>query len=572
MQPVLILGLDGGTWDLIRPWAAQGKLPTLARLMAGGVQGPMRSTMPPWTYLAWNSFMTGKNPGQHGVFDFFRPRPGTYDLEFVNGGTRRGSTFWQLLSEAGRRVVSISLPCTFPPERVHGVMISGFDFPGEGPGSAVDARGMYPPELYRELAREVGRHPIDPPILKEIERGRLDIALERILETIRQKAATARYLLQHRPWDCFMMVFGETDGSAHQFWKYGDPNSPLYTDQPPGLRDSILRIYQEVDRLFGEMLALAPTDAVVLVISDHGFGGVSNCVLFPNCWLRDRGFLRFRGPSAHRLSRLREMVKRWGVARLPGWLQRFLYRSAAGLLGRFEARARYGMIDWAGTEAYFDENPYFPALRINLKGRQPGGIVEPGQHYEEVRDRLIRELEAWRNPHSGAPIVARAYRREELYSGPCLEEAHDIIPQWALHKGYNYAFKLSSKSRDLVWMVELDPLRPEHRELWPSKSGTHREEAVFLAQGPMIPPGTTVEGVRIIDLAPTILHLLEVPVPDDMDGRVLEEVFTESFRQEHPVRRTPGRSSFGGADENSAYSSEDEAVIAARLKSLGYVE
>ena len=149
MNRIVMIGWDGATFDLIPPGSAEGKLPTIARLMAAGVHGPLRSTMPPWTFPAWTSFMTGKNPGKHGIFDFFRPRPGTYDLEFVNGGHRRGATFWKILGDAGRKVVSISMPCTFPPEPVNGVMISGFDFPGEGPGSYVDARGMYPPELLR---------------------------------------------------------------------------------------------------------------------------------------------------------------------------------------------------------------------------------------------------------------------------------------------------------------------------------------------------------------------------------------------------------------------------------------
>ena len=154
------------------------------------------------------------------------------------------------------------------------------------------------------------------------------------------------------------------------------------------------------------------------------------------------------------------------------------------------------MIDWASTEAYFDENPYFPVLRVNLKGRQPSGIVEPGRQYEEVRDRLIRKLEAWRHPETGTPIVEKAYRREEIYSGPCLGEAADVIPKWALHQGYSYAFKMDSKSPDLAWIEQVDPQRPENLQFFTSKSGTHRDDGIFLAQGPMIRSGITVEGAH----------------------------------------------------------------------------
>lgn len=570
MQRVFMIGWDGATFDLIRPWVAEGKLPNIARLLEEGVHGPLRSTVPPWTFPAWTSFMTGKNPGKHAIFDFFQPRPNSYNLEFVHGGHRRAPTFWRLLSDAGRKVCSISIPCTFPPEKVNGIQISGFDFPGEGPGSYVDPRGMYPPELYDELNRTVGPHPIDASIVKEINRGELEVALGRILETMRKKARTARYLMAQKPWDCFMILFGETDGSGHQFWKYCDRNSPLFTEHPT-MQDSILRVYQEADRLLGELRAQLPPDTTVLMMSDHGFGGVGDWVIYPNCWLQDKGFLRMRPQTGGRSNRLLESLKLWAVGAFPAWLQRALYRFAAPLVGRLEARVRYGAIDWAGTEAYFDENPYFPVLRINLKGRQPEGIVAPGDRYEEVRNELIRELEAWRHPETGAPIVEKAYRREEVYSGPYVEKAADIVPKWALHDNYSYSFRKSSNAPDGRWLEQLDPHRAESVQFYTGKSGTHRDDGIFLAQGPTINAGERIPGARIIDLAPTILRLLDVPVPRDMDGRVLDEIFRADAWRQLAAATENGADGDGFASE-SGYSAEDEEKINERLKSLGYVE
>jgi predicted AlkP superfamily phosphohydrolase/phosphomutase len=524
MNRVLLIGWDGATFDLVGPWVEQGKLPNLARLMNRGVHGPLRSTIPPWSFQAWSSFMTGKNPGQHGIYDFFRTPPGTYDLEFVNAGHRRGgATLWDLLSRAGRRVVSIAIPGTYPPDPVNGVMISGFDFPGEGPGSFVDARGMYPPGLHAELLRNVGPHPIDAPILKDLKTGQVRTALERILDTIRQQAATAKYLLTHRPWDCFMTVFGESDGVSHYFWQFCDPKCPFFVDHPDGVRDAMLRVYQELDRQFGDLLALAPDDTNVFVLSDHGSGGISDWVLFPNRWLQQKGFLQFRGRSSHWRSRVRELLKHWGVATLPSWVQRLLYRSAFRALGRFEARNRYGIIDWSRTVAYFDENPYYPVIRVNVAGVRPHGIVQPGRHYEEVRDRLIQELETWRHPTTGARLVERAYRREEIYSGAVLNEAADIVPRWALQQGYNLGFRLSSKAPGEYWITRIDPTNPKD-PLFPRKFSSHRDHGILAASGPDLRRGDPVSGARIIDLAPTILNLLDVPVPEDMDGRVLYQV------------------------------------------------
>jgi predicted AlkP superfamily phosphohydrolase/phosphomutase len=573
MQRAFIIGWDGATFDLIRPWVEEGKLPVIAKILEEGSHGALRSTMPPMTFPAWTSFMTGVNPGKHGIFDFTRRRPGKYELEFVNGGQRRAPSLWHILSQAGRRVISVSVPCTFPPEPVNGVMISGFDVPGlGGAGMYVDARGMHPPELWEELNRQVGGHPISAFMIADINHGRPDLGLAKNLEVIRQKAATAKYLMANRPWDCFMILFGESDGIGHHYWKYCDPNSPLFVDRPEDLRDSILRVYQELDRQTGEMLKLLPEGTTVLMMSDHGFGGLSHWMLYPNCWLAERKLLRLRGGAAHWRSRVLNRLKLWAVATLPGGVKRALYRFSRTGLGGIESRVRHGIIDWSRTEAYFEENPYYPAVWVNLRGRQPRGTVEPGRHYEEVRDRLIQELAAWRHPETGEAVVERAYRREEVYSGPCLEEAPDVVVKWGLCRGYGYMFRLSSKSRQGAWIEPFDAHGPESRQYFTGQSGHHRDDGIFLAHGPTIRGGRAVTGARIIDLAPTILHLLGVPVPADMDGRVLEEIFTDAFAQAGPVLRAGAEGVSAATGTGGGYSPEDEDAIAARLRSLGYVE
>ena len=567
MQRVFMVGWDGATFDLIRPWVAEGKLPTISRLMDEGVHGELESTMPPWTFPAWTSFMTGMNPGKHGIFDFFGPREGSYDLEFVNGGHRRAATFWKLLSDAGRKVVSISLPCTFPPEKVNGVMISGFDFPGEGPGSFVDSRGMYPPQLFDELNSKVGPHPIDASISKEVNRGEFDVVIERILETIRAKAATAKYLMKEHDWDCFMILFGESDGTGHQFWKFTDPNSPLYTEHPDQLGDSLLRVYQELDRQLAEMVEKLPDDVTLMMMSDHGFGGVSDWCLYPNCWLHEQGWLTLHERRTRWTDRLLNALKLWAVQSLPAWMQRSIYRHASWLVGRIEARSRFGSIDWSGTRAYFDETPYFPMLRINLQGRQPEGIVAPAD-YESVREEVIEMLESWVHPQTGQPIVEKVFRREDVYSGPCVENAPDVIPKWALHDGYSYAFRKCASSPDLRWIDQVDPRTPENQQFYASKSGTHRDHGIFLARGPGIRQGETVSDARIIDLAPTILALLDVPLPADMDGRVLEEIFADQDVPGHAFQTASAL-----VEESSlTYSLDDEAKVSDRLRALGYIE
>ena len=568
---VFIIGWDGATFDLIKPWVDEGKLPNIAKLMNQGTHGLLRSTMPPMTFPAWTSFMTGMNPGKHGIYDFTRPRAGTYDLEFVNGGQRRAPSFWRLLSDAGRRVISISVPCTYPPEQVNGIMLSGFDAPGlGGSGSRLDARGMHPPELCEELDQATGGHPIGSFPLAEINDGRPDLALEKILEAIREKATTAKYLMQNKPWDCFMILFGESDGIGHHFWKYCDPESPLYTSNPE-MRDSIFRVYEELDKQLGEFRSLLPEDTTLLMMSDHGFGGVSNRVLYPNCWLREQGFISFRGGFTRFYSRVLDKIKLLAVAKLPSRVKRLLYRVVGGRLGGIEAKVRYAMVDWDGTQAFFDENPYYPVLWINLKGRQPRGTVEPGEQYEAVRTAIIERLHNWKDPRTGEAIVRRAYRREEVYDGPSFEEAPDIIIHWAESEGYSYAFKVSSKAKGMRWTDEVDPHRPENLAFFTGKSGSHRDNGILLAHGPTIRRGETIDNAHITDVAPTILSLLGAAIPSDMDGRLLSDLLVEGAMPDEVVM-APARAQAVVTDSDVSYSEKDKQLISDRLRALGYID
>ena len=568
MNPVFIIGWDGATWDLIKPWIAEGKLPQIARLIEEGASGPLRSTLPPMTFPAWSSFMTGVNPGKHGIFDFMRSTPGKYELEFVNGGQRKAPSFWQLLSEAGRKVISISVPCTFPPEKVNGSMISGFDAPGlGGSGSRVDARGMYPPELYEELDEAVGGHPVGSFPMSEINAGRPEVAIEKIIQAVREKAATTKHMMTSHEWDCCMILFGESDGVGHHFWKYCDPESPLYAESS-NLRDSIYRIYEELDNQIGELRELLPENSRILMMSDHGFGGVSNWVLYPNRWLQQQEMLGFKGGMSQGYSRLLDAVKLRAVAFLPARVKRLIYRILRGKIGSIESSVRYAMIDWDRTKAFFEENPYYPVLRVNLKGREANGVVEPGEEYEKVRDQLIEQLEEWRHPDTGERIVEKAYRREEVYSGACLEEAADIIVHWAEKEGYTYAFKVSSKSKEGTWTEAIDPNKPEGMAFFTGKSGSHRDDGIFLAHGPGIVQGKEVDDAQIIDFAPTILHMLDVPTPEHMDGRMLAGIFTEATEEvfsSHSGTRS-------ATDDDGNYSDEDQKKIAERLRALGYID
>jgi predicted AlkP superfamily phosphohydrolase/phosphomutase len=568
---VLMLGLDGATLDLIEPWAADGSLPNLARLMAAGAWGRLRSTTPPATFPAWTSLMTGVNPGQHGIYDFTRRLPGTYRVEFLNATYRRRPSAWRLLSAAGRRVAVIGLPATYPPEALNGLLISGFDAPL---ATGIDRSFVQPPELYDEIRRVVGRYEITDFQELRIGPGWHEMALQKLLHAAGRRTQVAAYLLDRELWDCFFVHFGESDTVAHHFWALADPGSPRYDrERGAGLGHAIHTVYCALDRAVGELLARAAGDAsspesTVLIVSDHGSGGTGERVVHLNRWLEQQGWLRFAPPRP--AGRAAAGFKRLGLA-LPASLQEWAFRGPlCGLAGRLESGARLGGIDWAATRAFSEEVNTLPAIWLNVRGREPQGVVAPGAAYEQLRDEILARLAAWRDPASGEPVVARAWRREELYHGPAVAGAPDIVLEPALDasascgigQGYAYTFLSSRGQRG-------EPIRrlaPDERlgAKGGSMNGSHRPDGVLILAGAGVRPGVQLLAAHIVDVAPTLLHLLDVALPADLDGRVLAEALLPAG----PLR--VGGPGAGELPPPNPYSAAQAAAVRERLRGLGY--
>ncbi len=292
---VLIIGLDGATFDLIEPWVAAGDLPNLAGLMRAGAWGRMRSTVPPATFPAWTSLMTGVNPGKHGVYDFSRRVPGAYRVEFVNATYRQWPSAWRHLSREGKRVAVIGLPATYPPEPINGLCISGFDSPV---ATGIDRSFVHPPELFDELVQAVGPYEITGFQELHIGPGWHQAALDRLLQAARRRTEIAAYLLDREPWDCFFVHYGESDTVAHHFWAAHDPGSPRYDhDLAANLGNAIHTVYRALDRAVGELVARGGSEATVMVVSDHGSGGTGQRIVYLNRWLNQQGWLQFARPD-----------------------------------------------------------------------------------------------------------------------------------------------------------------------------------------------------------------------------------------------------------------------------------
>ncbi len=554
-RKVFVVGLDGGTLDLIGPWARDGVLAVFKRLLGEGAWAPLRTTIPPITGPAWTAFATGKNPGKHGLFDFVGRRADSYRLVSFNATHRDGASLWGLLSHAGKRVGVLNVPLTYPPEPVNGFLISGMLTPPDAEDYC------YPATIGPELREAVPGYVVQP--AGNFDAHGREMELIRVVgEMTEMRMEATRHLMQNTDWDLFMVVFMATDIVQHAFWHFMDPAHTEHDDAAmPALRDAIQDCYRQIDRYLGELLSMMDDDTYVMIMSDHGFGPLER-YFHVNTWLWRRGFLCLNStPFTWTKRALFQMgVTQLNVYRLLRRLRQA--RNVAQTVRRRKEEVRslldrwflsFEDVNWSQTRAYSVGNvgPIF----VNLRGREPKGIVEPGKAYEDVLEELTQALYQLRDPATNQPMIDKVYRREEIYTGPHLHEAPDLF---CMPRNLRYsAFGLLQF--------------PSNKWLEPTfdRTGGHRMDGVLILRGPGVRPGYRLDSANIVDLAPTILALMGVPIPSDMDGQVLESLLTDDFRASLKITTSP--EVVAEHYRPTELSAEDEEAVLQRLRGLGYL-
>jgi len=551
---VCVIGLDGATLDLIQPWTQQEILPNIARLMSTGSWGRLHSTIPPITAPAWSSFMTGKNPGKHGLYDFIGRRPNSYQTRPFNASHRDGESLWSILSRAGKQVCVVNVPITYPPEPVNGCMISGMGTP------ATAQNYCYPPGLLSELHLVVPDYEVQPEGIFD-PRGRELETLQAVRAMTEMRLKAALYLLQHYDCDFFMVVFRATDVVQHYFWHYMDSNHSRYNSRAAQeLQTGIRDCYQQIDRGLADIFTHLNDETLIILMSDHGFG-IQETYLHMNTWLWQQGYLNFK---RNRITRAKEMLFRWGFTPSNTYEVLRILRQARNIaraIRKNKTSARetinriflsFQDVDWTRTLAYSVGN--IGQIYFNLQGREPQGIVSPGNGFDNLFDELSHKLMELRDSITGEPIVGRIYRQEEVFEGAHLCEAPDLI--FMPHEkclGYG---ALHFPTRQ--WLSPSD------------RSGTHRLDGLLLMHGPGIRTDYQIAGARLIDLAPTILAAMDVPIPSDMDGQVLIDAFTEAFQDIMPIRyQHPQVKAESKAPD---LTEGEEHEILEQLRGLGYAD
>ena len=556
-KKVLVIGLDGATFDLIRPWVKEGKLPAFTRLIKSGVSGELASVFPPISPTAWASFMTGKNPGKHGVMDFTMRKEGSYDRAAVNANDIDGETLWNLLSESGKKVIALYVPFA-PWEKVNGFIIPGIFSPRNTP--------TWPLDLENELMREIPNYEVSRTECRYVP-GTEDEYLKKISEITDKTMEVTLHLMKRYPWDFLMIVFFWGDMIQHFFWKYMDSQHPAYDSKmAKKYGNSILEYYQKIDRILGAILENIDKQTVLFIVSDHGAGPVYKTV-YLNHWLMKRDLLRltrrFEKSSVKRYL-FRALTHRFIVdifvrSHLMKSLLRlksakFFRRKYYSLLMR--SRPTLSDVDWTQTKAY--SAGMFGQIFLNLKGREPTGRVNPGDEYKGLQDFLTRKLYELKDPERGEKIVDKVFPREEVYWGLYTDRAADLFVAMRDMKYYTHPPEFGPDPNSLT-----EP--PVNME-----SATHRMNGILLVTGQDIKEDVTVKAAKITDITPTILHILDVPVPLDMDGKVLKEIFEpESDPASRPVKHV--KLSRKRATRRRIRE-EEKRNVRERLRALGYLE
>jgi len=554
-RKVLVISLDGASFDLLGPWIHEGRLPNIAWMIKNGVSGHLTSAFPPVTPVAWASFMTGKNPGKHGITDFELRQKGNYGKVIANSSNIDGETLWAILSKANKRVGVVHVPLTYPPEKVNGLIVSGFVMS--------PAVSTYPPNLAKKLfSRVSGYEKIYSDIqLVHYTPGMDDAYLKSIYNATVKEVDATFFLMENYEWDFFITHFYFGDQVQHFLWKYIDPKHPAYDpESSKKCGDLILMYYQRIDDIIGKILTDLSEDATIIVMSDHGFGPLYKRV-YINHWLRKLGLLKLkesRKPWQVKVGLTQEgivkFVEKHGLAK-------FLIRNVPRPLARIWywrlplSRPTLEDIDYSQTKAY--SMGHVGQIFINVKGRDPEGIIEPGE-YEEFRNYLIRELYELRDPEDGEKIVDRVFRKEEVYWGPHLDWTADLL---FVMRNMSYI------TQESPWEFgpNLDSLMDPSGDLvaW------HRMNGLFIVTGPEIRKRVSIENARIIDIAPTILYIFGIPIPSDMDGRVLKEIFKpDSHLAKNEIQY---RSIKASLREEYVLTEDEEKEIKRRLKELGYL-
>jgi predicted AlkP superfamily phosphohydrolase/phosphomutase len=526
--------VDGATFAVLDPYVERGVMPFLGELMARGTRASLRSVVPPLTPPAWTSLVTGKHPGQHGVFDFFqKEEPGSVYFSYTSSQDVRSATIWSLASDQDRRIVSLNFPLMFPAPAVEGAVVPG----GMMPWRQLRL-GCHPPGLFQRLkelpsfnAREMLDMELEVKAIDGCPEEEYADWVELHIRRERRWADVMAYLMEEERADLMAIMFDGVDKLQHLCWRFIDP--ACLPEHPTEWERSMIerceRYFSSLDGLVANMVRRAGPEATVILTSDHGFGPTRD-VFHINSWLEEQGYLY------------------WAEA------QNGDRPRSATDVGFAEMTRHVHALDWSRTLAYAAT----PSSQgINIVERVPGSEAPLP---EDVRARISVDLAAalmdLRHPTAGEPLIAEVWTREQAFVGPFEELGPDLTILLA--------------DGGTISILPSDTIVTRREQV----RGHHRWEGIFLAAGPGIRAGARADELSIVDVAPLILHRLGLAVPDDMAGRLPVEIIEPGELERQPPRTVHAAAAPApvAVPANLELEPGEQAVVMERLRALGYVE
>lgn len=543
-RKVLMIGLDGATFDVVNPLIEAGRMPHLAKLIAGGACGRMVSTIPPISGPAWLSLATGMKPESTSIYDFTYRSGSSYELRNISSSDYAGRAVWDYLGDAGKTVGILNYPTLFPPYPVNGFLTSGL-------GASADDEFTFPADLRQELNRSAGGEYELYVCYHEPRYEDTELFLRDIHRALTKKLRAATTLAREKPWDFLWLVLSETDCMQHLLWQHlGKSGSNAQARRSQGFHKRFEELWGLIDQGIGELCAIAGPQTNVIVMSDHGFGP-NEGVFKLNTWLEREGYLTWRKGQSRALEDAKEAV----VAKIRAFARGIRLHKIAPSLYRRGRAARARMIEKIIEQIDLDKSIAFdPGHTIPFGGIYINDQVVTGpEKRRELAGEIERKLRDWARANNVTiEIWQRPVGRAD--SGPDLLVG---VNDWGcvlLKEHLNGA------------LFERRPYSSRH-------TGSHRMNGIFVAVGPDIRRGE-VEPVHLCDVAPTVLHLFDVPVPASMDGRVRGDIVTDQYMSTHPDKPR----SHGDGDEIREKTSRpremtqrEKDFMQQQLKDLGYM-
>lgn len=529
---VLLIGLDGATFSILDSLMEEGVMPCLKDLIASGARSELASVIPPLTPPAWTSLMTGRSPGNHGIFDFlrFEFRPGGRQLRVFDSADVACDTIWSILARHGLKTTVLNFPMTFPARDISGNVVPGW-VPWRHLRLASHPKTLYErltaalPEFNpRELAMDMS---LEERALEGCHQEEEYESLIKLhIRRERQWFNVLRHLMREEPAHLTAVLFDGVDKLQHFCWRFLDRN--IFSASPSAwesrVRHWCLEYFREIDRFLAEIVAMGGEDASVIIASDHGFGPTVE-VFYLNEWLHQRGYLAWANAAN-------------------------IEQKHPETLGLGTMARRFYEIDWDKTTAYCP-TPSSNGIYISPPTADGKGV--PAKEYESFRRELMEALLQFTDSATGEPVITRIWTREEAFAGSHMASAPDLT--------------LRLRDGGLVSILPSEVvLKPRSQP-----SGAHRPNGVFVAKGQGIRRGISMSPLSILDVAPTLLYTLGLRVPENLEGRVAEALFEPQYFRSHPIAfEAPTRSS--STVQLPEADPRMETEVMDQLRALGYME